>query len=108
MADKLDTLFSPDRLRGKWLNKNDAESHDQKIENHLPRDEHTNLYMKIMKSINDRCSGNDLEFLQSLMEELENLLNLRFKGKEQPCPPEKTMEINLAIDKILSTIEDIV
>ncbi len=109
MTDKLDILFSPDRLRSKWLNKKNTEHHDQRAENSLRLNKHAILYMKVMESINDRFSGDDLELLRDLMHELEKLLNLRFNStNESPCPLEEMMKINLAIDEILINIEDIV
>ncbi len=109
MAGKLDDLFSPERLRGKWQRKQNGGKRAQTGDDSPNLSEYEILYARIRELINKRFSGDDLEVLNALMDQLKELLDQRFDKKNgELYSMEEIASINSDIDKLLSDIEDIV
>ena len=115
MVKQNDNFFSPERLRGKWakkksLGKNGQVNHDDMIGRIVPEGAHKALYDNILSLIKTRFSGQELEILRSLTDELKIQLDLRFDKAERlsPIPGEDACAVDTAIDQILAGIEDLV
>lgn len=103
MTDKLEDLFSPERLRGKWTRKDNREKPKPGTDSPFSSKGYESLYGNARKMITSRFSGDSRKLLEDLMEELKALLDLRFSSADDEIPG-----INRAIDQLLAQIEDLV
>ncbi len=104
--DKLDTLFSPERLREKWIPPNHFLKPNKSLSHVLPG--YAELHGSLEKMINTRFSGESHKLLEALMNQLKTLLDLRFSATDkQLVEDEKITELNGDIDQALSHIEDL-
>ncbi len=114
MVGKIDNLFAPERLRGKWARKKESgkdstNSSDNGITVIVEECDHRIFYNDIMALIRRRFSDRKLEILESLMDELQIQLNLKFdKTGKRLMPDEDISVIDTAIDRLLATVEDLV
>lgn len=110
MANKIDDLFSPERLRSSWdqikergvelAGVDAAELEDQ---NALQVFEH------LERVIHKRFQGEDAEALNLLLEELRELLVRGFPDPEKESPTQEEKNDNSpAIHEVLNRIEDLV
>lgn len=105
MSDKIDTLFSPERLRGKWTSPN----HGLKQNKPMIPAGYFELYVSIRETIGKHFSGENRKFLYDLMDQLKPLLDLRFSTTDKLVPSDEEIQgLNQCIDKSLAQIEDLV
>jgi hypothetical protein len=103
VTDKLDDLFSPERLRGKWTKKKRDEKQDHGTSAFDSSKGYEPLFNNARKLITSRFSGDSRKLLEELMDELTALLDLRFSSSDEEIPG-----INRAIDQLIAQIEDLV
>ena len=103
MTDKLEDLFSPERLRGKWTRKDNRKKPEPGTDSPFSSKGYESLYDNARKLITSRFSGDSRRLLEDLMDELKTLLDLRFSSADDEMPG-----INRAIDQLLAQIEDLV
>ncbi|MCP3940809.1 MAG: hypothetical protein GY710_04915 [Desulfobacteraceae bacterium] len=109
MTDKIDNLFSPERLRGKWISKSHVLKQKTSKNGSLSSAGYEQLYSSIQEMIGKRFSGDNRQLLEDLLDQLKPLLDLRFPGTDgQVLGEEEIVAANMEIDQALSQIEDLV
>ncbi len=108
MNEKIDNLFSPDRLRRKWIPENKSVKKSLNRNRSVIPEGYQELYKFVHEKICNRYSENNRKFLEDLMAELKKQLNLRFSTTEGKVPSEEEKAVlNLNIEQILTQIEDL-
>jgi hypothetical protein len=103
--DKIDILFSPERLRGKWS----APNPGVKQKTNRVSAEYLDVYTSVQKTIDSRFSGERCALLNGVMDQLKPLLDLRFPPPDKQHPSaEQIQTLNQSIDQGLALIEDLV
>ncbi len=108
MTDKIDKLFSPERLRGKWSM--DTRASKNPVAFDLPRvsEKYSAIFLELRDVIFHKFSDDIRLLLDNMMEELENSLASRFPATGvQSLSQEEIAALNIAIDQILTQMEDL-
>ncbi len=107
MKNKLDELFSIEKLRRNWElpETEDAEPAASDAEDEFPP-EPLGVFLHLTALINGRFSEETREPLTFLLDELENLLRQRFAESENAGDID-VESLNLAIETLLNSIEDL-
>jgi hypothetical protein len=106
MPNKIDELFSPERMRRNW----------QKVEKRAERpilvgkegQSPLKIVEELQSLVKRRFFGDEAEALNLLLEELQTLLSAAFPTVERSSPPENPEENLPAIHEVLNRLEDLV
>ena len=104
MANKIDDLLSPERLRKSW----------QKSNKHVSEEENANvedqgasqILSRLKRLIEERFQGDEILALNPFLEQLDKLLIQ--KSEVAANALEQHTEIDVAINEALNQIEDLV
>jgi hypothetical protein len=107
MPNKIDELFSPERLSRNWqkTEKRAAKPVFAEADDQSP----LKIFEQLQTLVKRRFSGDDAEALNLLLEELQTLLVAAFPPVEKGSTPAENQEENLpAIHEVLNRLEDLV
>jgi len=110
MADSLDDIFSPERLRRHWQQPDEtaAESDEEKTAVAAPQGAMGVLH-RLHGLIKQRFPGKKAEPLNVMLEELQELLLKRFpQTGDAEVSEEEKAALNSAIQQLLNDVEDLV
>ena len=110
MADSLDDIFSPERLRRHWQQPDEtAAKSDEETAAVAEPQSAMGVFHRLHGLINQRFPGVKAEPLNAMLEELQELLLKRFPqtGAVEISEEEKAA-LNLAIQELLNDLEDLV
>lgn len=113
MANKIDDLFSPERLRRNWrqIEENAKRAIDAKAdETDEAEDQNVlKLFERMQCLVKERFAGNDAAALNLFLEELRELLTRMFLDAEKGAnAQEEKNDMSPAIHEVLNRIEDLV
>jgi hypothetical protein len=110
MADSLDDIFSPERLRRHWQQPDEtaAKSAEQTAALAEPQSA-MGVFYRLHGLINQRFPGEKAEPLNLMLEELQELLLKRFpQTADAEVSEEEKAALNSAIQQLLNDVEDLV
>jgi hypothetical protein len=110
MADSLDDIFSPERLRRHWQQSDEtaAEPDEEKTAVGEPQGA-MEIFPRLHGLINQRFPGKKAEPLNLMLEELQELLLKRFpQTGDAEISEEEKAALNSAIQQLLNDVEDLV
>jgi hypothetical protein len=110
MTNRVEDIFSPERLRVHWGRREDAAT--QRDEGGISPVEPQGVlevFARLQRRVHQRFPGEQGEALHAMMNELEEMLLRRFPQKGDAEVSENDQAaLNLAIEKLLNEIEDLV
>jgi hypothetical protein len=110
MADSLDDIFSPERLRHHWQQPDEtaADSDEEKTAVAVPQGV-MEVFHRLYGLIKQRFPGEKAEPLNVMLEELQELLLKRFpQTGDVEVSEEEKADLNSAIQQLLNDVEDLV
>ena len=110
MADSLDDIFSPERIRRHWQQPDEsaAEPDEEKTAVGEPQGV-MGVFHRLHDLINQRFPGEKAEPLNLMLEELQELLLKRFpQAGDVEVSEEEKAALNIAIQELLNDVEDLV
>ena len=110
MADSLDDIFSPERIRRHWQQPYESapEPDEEKTAVAVPRGA-MGVFHRLHGLINQRFPGEKAEPLNVMLEELQELLLKRFpQTGDVEVSEEEKAALNIAIQELLNDVEDLV
>ncbi|OPY12638.1 MAG: hypothetical protein A4E66_01075 [Syntrophus sp. PtaB.Bin001] len=106
MPNKIDELFSPERIRRNW------QKTEKRAEKPVFVEAADQSPLKIVEEVHTvvkrRFFGDEAEALHLLLEELQALLSAAFPTAERSSTPEDQEENLSAIHEVLNRLEDLV
>ena len=110
MANKIDDLFSPQRLRKRWKQIEKSAKKPVGVEASESEDQNAlQFFNRLQNLINNRFHGDDVTALNFLLEELRELIVSKFPEPEkEPSALKEKNDIGPAIYEVLDRIEDLV
>lgn len=110
MANKIDDLFSPQRLRPRWKQIKESAKRPVGVEASEVEDQNAlQLFHQLQNLINNRFQGDDVTALNFLLQELHELIVRKFPEAEKESSAQKEKnDIGPAIHEVLDRIEDLV
>jgi len=109
MANRIDKVFSVDRIRQSWLQE-DTELQKTPVDNKGRAEFQTVMadFDHLARIVRRRFSEERLEAMNGLLGELREMLQQRFSAEnEDRAPTGDETEVNTAIDQVLNQIEDL-
>ena len=110
MADNIDDIFSPERIRRHWQQPDEsaAEPDEDKTSVGEPWGA-MGIFRRLHGLVNQRFPGEKAEPLNVMLEELQELLLKRFPQTVDEEVSQKEKEaLNLAIQEVLNNVEDLI
>jgi hypothetical protein len=109
MTNSLDDIFSPERLRRRWQNREDAVAETDEIGTEpVGSPDVMTVFARLQGRIQERFPGEQGEPLQVLMSELEEKLLKRFpQTDDREVSEEDNSALNQEIETLLNDIEDL-
>jgi hypothetical protein len=110
MADSLDDIFSPERIRRHWQQPDEtaAEPDEEKTAVAEPQSA-MGIFRRLHGLINQRFPGEKAEPLNLMLEELQELLLKRFpQTGDAEISKEEKAALNSSIQQLLNDVEDLV
>jgi hypothetical protein len=110
MADSLDDIFSPERLRRHWQQPDEiAAKSDEETAAVAEPQSAMGVFYRLHGLINQRFPGEKAEPLNLMLEELQELLLKRFpQTADAEVSEEEKAALNSAIQQLLNDVEDLV
>jgi hypothetical protein len=110
MADSLDDIFSPERLRRHWQQSDEAAAEPDEEKTAVAETQGAmEIFHRLHGLINQRFPGKKAAPLNLMLEELQEVLRKRFpQTGEVELSEEEKAALNLAIQELLNDVEDLV
>ena len=110
MANKIDDLFSPQRLRPRWKQIKEGAKRPVGVEASEVEDQNAlQLFHRLQNLINNRFQGDDVAALNFLLQELHELIVCKFpEAENEPSAHKEKNDTGPAIYEVLDRIEDLV
>lgn len=109
MVNRLDEIFSPERLRARWQGRTATEAKQDEPSATSPEAQTvTAVYSRLQSLIQERYPGEQGAALNVMMGELQELLGKRFpQSEETEVSEDEKATLNSSIEEILNTVEDL-
>lgn len=110
MANKIDDLFSPQRLRPRWKQIKEGAKRPVAVDISKVEDQNAlRLFHRLQILVNERFQGDDVTALNFLLQELQEHIVRKFPEAEKESSAQKEKnDIGPAIYEVLDRIEDLV
>jgi hypothetical protein len=110
LANKIDDLFSPKRLRPRWKQIQESAKRPVGVEASAIEDQNAlQLFHQLQNLINNRFQGDDVTALNFLLQELHELIVHQFpEAEKEPSEQKEKTDMGPAIHEVLDRIEDLV
>jgi hypothetical protein len=110
VASKIDDLFSPQRLRKRWKQIEKSAKRPFGVEASEVEDQNAlQLFDRLQNLINNQFQGDDVAALNFLLQELHELIVLKFpEAEKEPSAQKEKNDTGPAIYEVLDRIEDLV
>ncbi len=110
MTNSLDKIFSPDRLRLHWQNREDVAA--RRDDTQVPPAGSQGpmaVFARLQRRIHQRFPGEEGDVLHVMLDELQELLVRRFpETDDAETSEDDKAALNLAIEEALNKVEDLV
>jgi len=110
LANKIDDLFSPERLRKRWKQIEKTAKSPVGVKASEVEDQNAlQLFHRLQNLITNRFQGDDFAVLNFLLQELQELIVRKFpEAEREPSVQEEKNDMSPAIHDVLNRIEDLV